>query len=195
MTSLNGGELKLAERVAARIGGRWKGVDVDDVTGHLYLWLVENETTVVRWRSEAGGEGKLFVSLRREAAKFCAKEQAARLNRPLTAAAAYPVDVLERAMPFVFEDWPVTQVHVNPVTEEPLADPGESGLALAILADVSGAYYGLPAEQRDVLAWRFRDGLTYDEIGELSGMTKDGAKKRVGRALSRLSDALGTAAS
>lgn len=192
MTTLTGGELKLAERVAARIGSRWSGVEIDDVTGHLYLWLVENQDVVARWRSEQGGEGKLFVSLRREAAKYCAKEQAIRTNRPLDAEPAYPVDVLERALPFIFEEWPVTEVRVNPVTGEPLDDPQTAGTALAVLADVSGAFYGLPSEVREVLAWRFRDGLTYEEIGELAGMTKDGAKKRVARGLRRLSDALGS---
>jgi DNA-directed RNA polymerase specialized sigma24 family protein len=187
-------ELRIAGSVAAKIGKRWEQVEIDDVTSHLYLWLVENYGAVSRWRAEEGGEGKLYVSLRREAAKFCAHESAARINRPLDHAAAYPVEVLERGLPFIWEDTPVTEVKVNPVTGQEIDPPSETGLAQAILADIRGGFYGLPGEVREVLAWRFRDGLTYEEIGELSAMTKDGAKKRVARGLKRLSDALGTEA-
>jgi RNA polymerase sigma factor (sigma-70 family) len=189
---INSQELKLASSVANRIGRRWELVDVDDVTGHLYLWLVQNRATVARWRGEDGGEGKLYVSLRREAAKYCANESSARINRPINDSPAYSPELLERALPFVFEDTPVTEVRVNPVTGEALDSPGESGLAQAIMADIRGAFYGLPAEIREVLAWRYRDGLTYEEIGELSNMTKDGSRRRVARGLRRLSDALGT---
>jgi DNA-directed RNA polymerase specialized sigma24 family protein len=41
-----------------------------------------------------------------------------------------------------------------------------------------------------VLQLRFRDGMTYQEIGDLSGMTLNGAKKRVRRALSRMQEIL-----
>jgi DNA-directed RNA polymerase specialized sigma24 family protein len=189
---LNTAELRLAQTVAAKMARRWHQVDVDDVTGTLYLWLAENYKSVQRWRDEPGGEGKLYVSLRREAAKYAAHESAARINRPLDDSAAYPVEVLERALPFIWEETPVSVVRVNPTTGEELDRPANTGLAQAILADLRGGFYGLPAEVQGVLAWRFRDGLTYEEIGDLSGMTKDGAKKRVARGLKRLSDALGS---
>lgn len=192
MIDISANELRLAEMIAARIGKRWATVEVDDLTGHLYLWLAENAGTIQRWRAEEGGEGKLYVSLRREAAKFCAHESSARINRPVTAALAYPADVLERALPFIFEDTPVTEVRVNPTTGDVLDAPYASDRARTVLADVRSGYYGLPAEVREVLAWRFRDGLTYEEIGELANLTKDGAKKRVARGLRRLSESLGT---
>lgn len=185
-------ELRLAEVIAAKVGKRWKNVEVEDLRSHLYLWLFDNQRALHRWRSEVGGEGKLYNSLRREASKYCSAETSARINRPLDETPAYPVDVLERALPFIFEGTPETLVRINPATGEPLEAFTESGRALALLADVRGAYYGLPREVQEVLAWRFRDGLTFEEIGELSEMTKDGAKKRVTRAVRRLSDALGS---
>lgn len=191
MIDLNAKELGLAEVIAKRVGRRWSNVDSDDVTGHLFLWLCDNYPTVKRWRDEDGGEGKLYVSLRREAAKYCASETAHIVNRPIESG-AYPVDVIERALPYVWEETPVTEARVNPATEEVLDYAYESGAALTLMAEIRGAFYGLPNEMKEVLTWRFRDGLTYEEIGELSGMTKDGAKKRVGRAVRRLSEKLGT---
>jgi DNA-directed RNA polymerase specialized sigma24 family protein len=191
MIDLNAAELKLAEVVAIRIGKRWAAIEVDDLIGHLFLWLCDNAPTVKRWRKEDGGEGKLYVSLRREAAKYCAHESAARINRPINEL-AYPLDVIERALPFLWEETPVTESRVNPTTEQPLDYSYESGAALTLMADIRGNFYGLPSEMKEVLGWRFRDGLTYEEIGELAGMTKDGAKKRVGRAVRRLAESLGT---
>lgn len=183
-------ELRLAERVAERIGSKWSMVEVDDLTSHLYLWLVQNVGALSRWRSEPSGEGKLYVSLRREAAKYCAKEHAARIGQPIQQGNFYTPDLLERALPFIFEDTPETVVVENPVTGEPQNMPNESGLAVAIMSDVRGAFYGLNIQLRQVLEWRFRDGLTFEEIGDLRGITKDGAKKQVERAVSRLADAL-----
>lgn len=183
-------ELKLAERVAYRIGSKWSLVETDDLTSHLYLWLVQNTKAVERWRDEDSGEGKLYVSLRREAAKYSAREQAARVGRPIQAGNFYTPDLLDRALPYIFEDIPQTTVLENPVTGEASRVGTTFDDALTLLADIRGHFYGLNRELKQVLEWRYRDGLTFEEIGELRGITKDGAKKQVERAVSRLADAL-----
>lgn len=184
-------ELTLADKVAARIGSRWSEVEIEDLNSFLYLWLCENFDTVKRWRSEEAGEGKLYVSLRREAAKFCAKEQAIRVGRPIHAENYYNTDMLQRALPFVFEETPQTTVTIDPRTGAPTYfDNAEFNQAVTILADIRGAFYGLNPEIRLTLEYRFRDGLTFEEIGELKNLTKDGAKKQVERAIERLSNAL-----
>jgi DNA-directed RNA polymerase specialized sigma24 family protein len=182
-------ELKLAEKVAIRIGSKWSAVEVDDLTSHLYLWLLNNIKSVERWRDETG-DGKLYVSLRREAAKFCAKEQAAAVGRPITAGNFYSPELLDRALPYIFEESPQTVVAVNPVTGRAEQPSSETGLAMAILTDIRTGFHGLNKELQEVLAWRYRDGLTLEEIGELRNLTKAGAGKSVERALSRLADSL-----
>lgn len=190
MSSLTPKELGVAERVAKRIGQKWTLVEEDDLTSHLYLWLLNNEASVTRWRSEVAGEGKLYVSLRREAAKFCAKEQAARVGRPLNEGNFYDSGKVSRALPFIFEESPETVVLENPVTGQTNHSVGEYGLGQTILADIRGAFYGLNPDVRRVLEWRYRDGLTFEEIGELREITPQGAKKQVDRGVSRLVDAL-----
>lgn len=190
MSSLTPTELGVAERVAKRIGPKWTLVEDDDLLSHLYLWLVQNMAAVERWRTESSGEGKLYVSLRREAAKFCAKEQAARVGRPLNDGNFYDAEKVSRALPFIFEESPETIVLENPVTGETNHSVGEYGLAQTILADIRGSFYGLNPDVRRVLEWRYRDGLTFEEIGELRDITPQGAKKQVDRAVSRLVDAL-----
>jgi len=182
-------EIKLAEKVAWRIGSRLSGVEIDDLTSHLYLWLVENKRALERWRNEPS-DGKLYVSLRREAAKFCAREQATAVGRPINDDNFYTVGIVERALPYIFEDIPQTTVAQNPVTGESVHTPSKYDVALNLLTDIRQTYYGLNLDVQQVLAWRFRDGLTFEEIGELKGITKDGGKKSVDRAVQRLVDAL-----
>jgi len=182
-------ELKLAEKVAARIGAKWSAVDIDDVISHLYLWLFTNIKLVERWRAEEGN-GKLYVSLRSEAAKYCASEQAAAVGRPISEGNFYTPAILDRALPYIFEDIPQPTVKVNPVTGKPDPIHGETNLALTLLVDIKGAFYGLHRRLQEELEWRYRDGLTLEEIGELRGLTKDGAKKRIDKAIQRLADKL-----
>ncbi|CAB4153137.1 RNA polymerase sigma-70 region 4 [uncultured Caudovirales phage] len=185
-------EMKVAERVGRRAASRWKAAEQDDVISHLYLWIAENSKTIERWRSEEAGDKKLFVTLRREAAKFCAHEQQVQVGRPIRQENFYSIDLLIRALPYVFEDVPVSTAVENPVTGQTYVSgtSADFGNAAAIMADIKGAFYGLNKEIREVLELRFRDGLTYEEIGELDSISKVGAKKRVDRAVERLRDGL-----
>jgi RNA polymerase sigma factor (sigma-70 family) len=184
-------EIRTAREVAHRIGSRWSQVEIDDLTSHLFLWLVEHTKTLDRWRGETGGKGKLYVTLKREALKFCARETATKVGRPIDADNFYTEDVIERALPFIFEAWPETQVKQNPHTGQAQGHkPHEYGSALAILADISGTFYGLPNDLREVLEWRYRDGLGLDEIANLKEITKEGARQMVLRGIRRMKDKL-----
>jgi len=182
-------ELKLAEKVAARIGSRWSAVEIDDLTSHLYLWMLNNIRRVELWRAE-DGDGKLYVSLRSEAAKYSAKAQALSVGRPIAEGNFYTKQILERALPYIFEDIPQTMVLVHPVSGHAESYRGESGVAMNLIIDIRQAFHGLHKKLQEELEWRFRDGLTFREIGELRDITEDGAKKRIDKAVSRLADKL-----
>lgn len=185
----NAEEISLAQRVAARTASKWKGIDPEDLTSHLYLWLCQNTKHLVGWRGDEG-DGRLYVSLRREAAKYCAAEQAARVGRPIGDDNFYTPELLERSLPFVFEGVPQHTVAVSPLTDHAVGRVEAASEAQTILLDIRQAYNGMSHETKEILAWRFYDGLTFSEIGELRNLTKDGAKKAVDRAVKRLSDAL-----
>lgn len=185
-------ELLITSKIGRKMAAKWTAVESDDLVSHLTLWLCENYATVSRYRDEEGGEAKLFVALRREAGKFCAKEQAVRTGAPLDHDAVYSIDQITRIMPFVFEDLPSQSVSENPHNGTPMSKPDHEqfGTAIAMVLDVKSAYLDLPAEIREVLGMRFRDGMSYEEIGSLTGMTDRGAQKRVLRAVMRLRDSL-----
>ena len=182
-------ELALARRIAHKIGSRWTAVEVEDLEQELILWLFENQGHVERYRTEEGGESKLYVALKRKASKQCAREQTIRSGAPLDVNATYSIAQIERALPFVFEDIPQSIALENPVSGA-VQYHGEPGQALAVMTDIRGAFQDLPTEMKRVLQLRFREGLTYQDIGALSGMTLNGAKKRVRRAVTRMQEIL-----
>lgn len=193
MTEIVDHELTLARRLAFKTAQKWPAVEAEDLSSELTLWLFENRDAVARYRAEEGGEGKLYVALRRHASRYCAKEQAVRSGAPLDHDAEYTTVQIERAMPFVFEDIVQSSVHVDPSTGASLGASsysGDYGVAMAVLLDLRGAYADMPPEVKLVLALRFRDGLTYDEIAELTGCTKRTAIRRVARAVLRVRDHL-----
>lgn len=189
---LSPAEYEAAKHTAWRIGSKWSAVEVDDLQQHLLLWCLKHTHHLEKWRGESRGKGALYVSLKREALKFCTRETAARNGQPVERNHFYNVEMLERALPFIFEAWPETTVRQNPHTGQALDRPVNTGNAMAILADISGAFHGLPADLKEIIEYRFRDGLTYEEIAELRNVTKEGARAMIARALKRLSLALGT---
>lgn len=184
------GELTLAAKLATKTARRWSAVEVEDLRQELYVWLYENAEKVARYRSAEGGEGMLFTALRRVANRYCVREQEARNGAPLDAGAEYTVEQIERALPFIFEGAPTGAVAVNPLTGEALESRGDYGLALAVLIDLGGAFRDMPEAVREVLALRYRDGMTHAEIAALAGLTEEGARQRVRRAVRRLRDRL-----
>lgn len=177
-------ELRLADKIAHDIGSRWRTVEIEDLNSHLYLWLYENFHHVERYRYDSG-DGRLFVSLRREAIRYCAAETAAKINRPIEGDDFYNREMLKRALPFMFEGWPEVASPVNPITQEPIGE-GSSGEALAILSDLTRAYKKLQTGDRILIGLRYRDGLSLNELAEIRGIGKSGVAEALNRALSRM---------
>lgn len=185
-------EIALARRIARKVGSRWSAVDIEDLEQDLILWLFENKDHVIRYRDEEGGESKLYVALKRKASKLCAREQTVKNGAPLDVNSSYSVQQIERALPFLFEGVPQSTIAEHPVTGEPVSRgySGDPGMALAVMTDIGIAFADLPQEMKLVLTLRFRDEMTYQEIGDMFGMTLNGAKKRVRRAVVRMQEHL-----
>lgn len=171
-------ELTLASKVAYTVGRKWK-IELEDLKQHLTLWLYENYDAILRWRKEPG-DGKLYVSLRREAGKYCSKETAANVGQPIEKDNEYNVEMVKKILPFI---WEITEHTAGNMV-------GESQLAIAVLTDVSGAYHGMRKEEKELLALRFRDGKSYAVLGQYLEVSTDAARMRLNRTLERLTDKL-----
>lgn len=173
-------ELKLASTVAKTFASKWKLVDVDDLESHLFLWLVENEVNLIKWRHDSG-DGRLYVSLRREASRYCSKETKNIANiDDIDNNNFYNIDMIYRALPFLFE-YNVNEVEMHNY---------DTGLGHSIMVDIVGVYHGLPKDIKQLLLLRYRDGLTFQQISEAYDITASAAEKRVERAVHKLYDSL-----
>jgi RNA polymerase sigma factor (sigma-70 family) len=183
-------ELILARRIGYRVGSRWSFVDVEDVTSELTLWLFANAETVRRYRTEEGGEGKLFVALKRVASRYAVREQEARSGGPIETDSPYTEAQIERALPFIFERPPETTV--TDLSGRVVGSmPSQFGRGHDVILDVRNAFQVLSPEQRTAVILRFRDGMSYKEVAALIGITESGVKKRVRRSIARMNWTLG----
>lgn len=180
-------ELELAERIAKKVGSKWSAVEVEDLTSHLYLWLLERESTLQRYRQEPGGEGKLYVSLYRAATKYCVAEQEQANGGPLDAD-SYKVEVIVNALPYIFDqsNWAQTTVAVHPRSGSVVSRSHDSDTLLEILTDIKRCFSKLNKDQQDILAMRYRDDLHLGEIADILGITKMTARNRIARAVRSL---------
>lgn len=195
--SVNEHELSLARRIARRSAGKWSLVEYDDLASELALWLFEHQDTVARYREEEHGEAKLFVALRRVASKYCARVQSERSGGPLAVDSQWTLGQIERALPFIFEDIPQSVVSTVSYTSED-GEPFEVALnysgahseALTLVTDLRIAFFEMPAEVKETIALHFRDGMSFAEMGRLTGLSREASRKRVKRSVTRMRDFL-----
>jgi RNA polymerase sigma factor (sigma-70 family) len=176
-------EIRIIRSIARYFSSKWKLIEIDDLTSELTLWAYSHYKIVDEWRSDSRGEGKLYVTLKREAAKYCAKETQKTSIRPIDAENYYTIDQLIKILPFLWE--------IAPESPSSTRLPEETNLAVTIVADVRSSFYSLNKEDRSLLEIRYRLELSQSEIGELIGLSDRGAEKRIQRALRRLHDNLG----
>lgn len=180
-------ELELAERIAKRVGQKWSAVEVEDLTSHLYLWLLEREKTLQRFRQEPGGEGKLYVSLYRAATKYCVAEQEQANGGPIELD-GYRIEVIINALPYIFDqsNWAQTTVAVHPHNGSAMSRSHDSNTLVEVLTDIKRCFSKLSKDQQAILAMRYRDDLHLGEIADILGITKMTARNRIARAVKSL---------
>jgi RNA polymerase sigma factor (sigma-70 family) len=183
---ITGEELKIVRSIAKRFAYKWRTIDSEDLTSELLLWILEHYATVDNWRYSPGGEGQLVVSLRRIAARYCARETSANINKPLDTDFYYTIEQIERGLPFIWQDRPQTTGHYSKA-----GSSADSTNALAVIADLSSAFYSLNRDWQTILEWRYRLELNLKEIGDLLGISDRAVSGRINRALARLQIELG----
>jgi RNA polymerase sigma factor (sigma-70 family) len=187
---LTDAEMEMARRIGRKVASKWSAAEQDDVTSELYLWLVEHKDVVTRYRDDPYGEQKLFVALRRRASKYAYREQVVRAGGRLAEDdSPYTLEQIERALPYIFEDIPQTVAYEHPETGASNYR-GEPNRALDLILDLRMAVADLPEPVRETIVLRFRDGLTNKQIGDLTGVSQEAARKRVHSSVRRVKESL-----
>jgi len=176
-------EFRIIRAIARYFSNRWKKIELDDLNSELMLWAYQHYKIIDEWRTDPKGEGKLYVTLKREAAKYCARETQKHSIRPIESDNYYTMNQLINIIPYLWEIIPESDSHARL--------PQDTNVAITLVTDVRSAFYSLSKEDRSLLEIRYRLELSQSEIGELLGLSDRGAEKRIKRALERLHDNLG----
>ena len=186
--------LNLAIRIGRQVSSKWASVETEDCIAYLNLWLVKNQRIVKRY-SEEGIEGmkKLTASMHRAAHKYCIKEQTVANGGILSDTSFYSLPQIRRLLPYIWEldSWTQTSFIEGFGAPKVGLSSGQFDNVLAMLADVSGVFYGLSKENQELLTMKFRDNLSYKQIAKKLNLEEGTARQFVHRTIKRLQDNLG----
>lgn len=207
MTSLNTVTLGSADHAAVASASkmllaRYRGfVTYSDIQQECYLWLLTHQDKVTHWRETLDtrhSERTIIKALRNAGERFCRSEKAHFEGYS-------PDDEFFYSLPWVAD---LLQLSFDPEYMIPngieLSQPtsgkpaSEGGNLVAMVADVSRAFAGLPAPDRDLLrrVYEGDDNHVRDMFAELSlewDCSYSAAQSRVRRVVGRLRAALGGA--
>jgi hypothetical protein len=135
-------EYRLAREGARDASKSSSLIEVDDLVGEAFLWLVAHPKKVVEWR-ELGrkGENMLRISCKRSALKAIAKERKRVTGAEYSDMCFYSTQMIRELMPVIFNvsDWSTN----SSMSNEPRGQsaPAEGNNRLAMIVDVRAAYH------------------------------------------------------
>jgi RNA polymerase sigma factor (sigma-70 family) len=190
MSEITNSDMQLAKQVGWQVGRRWPSIEIEDLRQHLILWLFEHVEQVSRFRERENGKAQLALSLKREALRYCTKESAERQGKSVERNDFYTEEVIERALPFLFQAGFEMRVRQDPNTGRAVDRQFDTGDARAIMSDLQRAYKSLPPQNAMVLELRYQEDLTLEDVGRRLEMSKQAIEQSVARSVSLMSQYL-----
>lgn len=184
--------INVSRSTASKFGMR--ASDWQDVAQEVRIWFLAS-ARVRDYLNAGNSEKQIAKAIRYEALKFCQTEKAKELGYRLQDLAFYPVPILRRLLPLVWDEG------VRSLSGQTGDDSGRSATKIAnethnllsSLLDVELGLSRVSEKDRTLLTEVFRDGWSYDELAEREQVQADAIDQRVDRALARLRDSLGGA--
>jgi hypothetical protein len=187
--------MELASKIASKASNHWQLVSKEDIEAHLWEWLCKNVQHLIKWKNqtmlknaelllmneEPIGDGRPYVSLNREANKFCAEQtkpasKHGDLNNDNHYTPAMVYRVMERLFTYDF-----TNHHMQGT---------DNTLSFNVMYDVMNAFHGLNYKDKELLEMKYKHNKSMDYMVEELGVSSTAVEKRIERAVHRLYDKL-----
>lgn len=165
-----------------------------DVEQEIWVWVMENKGTILRILSDSEGGLKPIEELMVKAAReHLMKEDAADYGYDPEDQYAYSTNTIKQILEVVFthEDWQSFADAIGDGMPKAKSDPSIGGNNLASYSDVSRAVGELSDEHYNLLVWRYKYRWTFQQIGDATGLTRQGATRRHEYAVSAIQQSLG----
>ena len=182
-------------QIAAEYKRKYAMVDIDDLQQEMYLWFVTHPRKFREWLVlDDRDKDKLIArSLRNQCLKYCEKEKARTVGYDLSDRYYYDASVIEAFLPSI-----ITESYDMPAKIKDLgstikgSDVKDGMNWLALRSDIAKAYYKLSDLKQYVLAVRFANpDLEWSKVAEVLKTTPDGARMKVQRAITTMTQSLG----
>lgn len=183
----------LVERAAKRTASKWPSyVSWEDVAQEVWIWAYSRQNSIETAMRSDGWERQVYSTMLKAASDAASKEDRATSGYSEDDTYVYSAAVIETLLDGAFDytDWQSFSTFGD---GQPRAkgQVNETGDYLAMMSDVKAGLAELKESYRDVLFLRHSGQLTFDQIGELVGITERGANKRHSAAINALRDQLG----
>lgn len=167
-------------------------ISQDDTEQAIWLYILQKRGAIERLLRQEPWEAMLRTTITKVAHTHCLKEEGAVNGYSSDDTFFYSIAVLETLLPDVFdhENWQSFQSFGDGQPREKV-QANMTGDRTAMLADVSRELSKLPEDQYNTLVWRYKYHLSSEELGTELGITRQGARSKVTRALGALQRALG----
>lgn len=177
---------------------RYPNADTDDLTQVGLVWCVEHPRKLREYVND-GKHGALYTALANHIRAYARSERAEREGYVLEDDAFYSKRMLKGdgtnpgLLHYVFDraNWEKPPTRGEGAGRSK-GDPAEGGTWLAIMVDVNKAVMSLDGKDFDLIAYHYRDGMTYDDLGLMFGdVSKSTVAKYIDRAVANMQDYLG----
>lgn len=187
-------EVQIATSSAARRFSNY--IQPDDVTQHLWEWIMAAPIKIRRWHEDKDWEGFVRILgavLYDEASFFGRHAKAEQLGYTLGSSFFYTRGMLMKLLPSVFneDEWVNLPAWAQGETRNAGKALNEGFGWVATLADVSRAFSRLPREDRLMLEATYREGMTRRDYADGLGVPLSTAQGRHDAAVRRLWHELG----
>lgn len=188
-------EIRIARQGAMSAGRSARGLmPTGDLIGEANLWMLQHIDKVELWREQGRhGQNKLRHACKQHCLTIVAAERK-RVSRLKNGDLFYySPTLLVEVLPFIWDpdDWTSSSGAAQEERHAP-SRPAEGNNRIAMIVDVRGAFYGLPADDQALLTLLYKDGgATYEQVGEWLDVSEKTVRRREERVLEKMVERLG----
>lgn len=159
-----------ARLIAGELRRRWSGMDVDDITQEICVYVLGNEKVSAEWENYCEGDyvdrdaerhaaNRMRLICRRAGERYCRRERAAQLGYSPEDEAFYSVKQLAELVEQFYQAGITERPPIgrSESVRQPVSDPASGGGWLVSMLDVERGLGLIQAKYRNRLRFRYKD--------------------------------------